>query len=243
MDTLALQVDILRQHNTRDVINPQLLRLLRILRVSATVKCVYGFIILVLYLATQPTTPECSSIISPALVCLFVVLVLEVINGAYRDIFGIHQTHRVSLFFVIFAFLQLPLVVGLMLYIIRVVLPYYLICSTTLVIYLGLYVVLSLFLLVGYFCVRNVEQIQPARATRADHRSIRTTKIKTRSENVCSICLGAFEPREKISTLGCKHEYHHACIAEWMNRSRLCPLCKQVFSQARSTYSNQPIDV
>mgnify|MGYP001040300501 CR=1 FL=1 len=31
---------------------------------------------------------------------------------------------------------------------------------------------------------------------------------------------------EKAVLLPCMHAYHHDCISKWLDRKRLCPLCK-----------------
>ena len=39
---------------------------------------------------------------------------------------------------------------------------------------------------------------------------------------LCSICLEQFEGRE----MPCKHRFHSACIKNWFQIRRLCPLCR-----------------
>ena len=43
----------------------------------------------------------------------------------------------------------------------------------------------------------------------------------------CSVCLSQMETGEEAKRLGCKHVYHPACIDRWLERSRLCPVCKR----------------
>jgi hypothetical protein len=42
----------------------------------------------------------------------------------------------------------------------------------------------------------------------------------------CSVCLLAFEQRDKVTILDCKHLFHQECISTWLlTRRRSCPLC------------------
>ena len=49
----------------------------------------------------------------------------------------------------------------------------------------------------------------------------------------CSVCLSQMETGEEAKRLGCKHVYHPACIDRWLERSRLCPVCKRDVCAAR----------
>ena len=44
------------------------------------------------------------------------------------------------------------------------------------------------------------------------------------------VCLCEYEQGDVLRTLPCFHSYHQACIDEWLNRSKLCPLCKHPIS-------------
>ena len=44
---------------------------------------------------------------------------------------------------------------------------------------------------------------------------------------------GVMETGEEAKRLGCKHVYHPACIDRWLERSRLCPVCKRDVCAAR----------
>jgi HrpA-like RNA helicase len=51
---------------------------------------------------------------------------------------------------------------------------------------------------------------------------------KQDDETNCSICMNEYVPGEILVNLNCKHEYHTACIKEWLyNHSRTCPLCRK----------------
>ena len=45
----------------------------------------------------------------------------------------------------------------------------------------------------------------------------------------CTICLSPFEDGEELAVLtACSHRFHEECIAEWLEQSEKCPLCKKV---------------
>jgi hypothetical protein len=52
--------------------------------------------------------------------------------------------------------------------------------------------------------------------------------------DVCVICTEDFEVGDDLSLLPCKHRhrFHRSCIARWLARSRLCPLCRQALPAA-----------
>ncbi|KAF0896529.1 hypothetical protein E2562_024385 [Oryza meyeriana var. granulata] len=48
----------------------------------------------------------------------------------------------------------------------------------------------------------------------------------------CVICLEDYEAGDDLSVMPCsdRHSFHQACLADWLARSRLCPLCRHVLS-------------
>ena len=67
---------------------------------------------------------------------------------------------------------------------------------------------------------------------REDERAAMPTETYARREDeneneTCSVCLSQIETGEEAKRLGCKHVYHPACIDRWLERSRLCPVCKR----------------
>lgn len=42
----------------------------------------------------------------------------------------------------------------------------------------------------------------------------------------CCICISNVKSGETIRELPCNHQFHSACIGQWLRRSRECPLCK-----------------
>ena len=59
----------------------------------------------------------------------------------------------------------------------------------------------------------------------------------------CSICLNEFADGDKVSPLHCnvKHVYHVKCIAAWLKRSPICPLCKAPISIPEQKQFNKEI--
>ncbi|KAJ1388115.1 Zinc finger, RING-type [Sesbania bispinosa] len=42
----------------------------------------------------------------------------------------------------------------------------------------------------------------------------------------CSICLVEFDDCIEVSSMPCKHVYHHECLVQWLKTSHVCPLCR-----------------
>ena len=42
----------------------------------------------------------------------------------------------------------------------------------------------------------------------------------------CTICLGGFHVKEKVTSLPCLHIFHIQCIKEWLKKHNVCPVCK-----------------
>ena len=46
----------------------------------------------------------------------------------------------------------------------------------------------------------------------------------------CAICLAEFKPGDAVSwshNTQCQHQFHRACIAEWLIKHRECPCCRR----------------
>ncbi|XP_038988023.1 E3 ubiquitin-protein ligase ZNRF3-like [Phoenix dactylifera] len=46
-------------------------------------------------------------------------------------------------------------------------------------------------------------------------------------DNGCSICLEEFELEMEVTRMPCKHVFHGGCLTQWLEKSHLCPLCRQ----------------
>lgn len=57
----------------------------------------------------------------------------------------------------------------------------------------------------------------------------------------CVICLCEFDLEDNVTVLPCKHIYHKECIEPWLvNKSSLCPICKQsIFKNGESRSINE----
>ena len=59
------------------------------------------------------------------------------------------------------------------------------------------------------------------------------------TENACcSVCLSQLENGEEAKYLPCKHVYHPECIDRWLERSKLCPVCKRDVTASTSCGSH-----
>ena len=69
-------------------------------------------------------------------------------------------------------------------------------------------------------------------ATDVEQRKTMFTNLPSReatdneSTTQCSICLEAFKAGEKISRPLCVHEFHAACLWQWMKEHDTCPVCR-----------------
>ena len=55
------------------------------------------------------------------------------------------------------------------------------------------------------------------------------------TENVdvsCSICLGTYQEGQELFILDCGHVYHEGCILEWLEKDRVCPICRKNMSKS-----------
>ena len=43
----------------------------------------------------------------------------------------------------------------------------------------------------------------------------------------CPTCLEAYTPENPKIATQCNHHFHLSCIYEWLQRSRLCPVCSK----------------
>jgi hypothetical protein len=48
----------------------------------------------------------------------------------------------------------------------------------------------------------------------------------------CVICIQDYEVGDEISVVPCsgRHKFHRSCLAVWLTRKRLCPLCRHALS-------------
>ena len=57
-------------------------------------------------------------------------------------------------------------------------------------------------------------------------KEIRNNKDNNSNNNKCVICLCEFEIGDQVSALPCAHVFHTECIADWIKKQCLCPVCK-----------------
>ena len=57
---------------------------------------------------------------------------------------------------------------------------------------------------------------------------IPTEMVYIEAGECCAICLDSFQDGDVGAKVAvCGHLYHHVCIASWLARRRVCPLCKR----------------
>jgi hypothetical protein len=56
-------------------------------------------------------------------------------------------------------------------------------------------------------------------------------KATMASQDPCRICLEEYEEGDMLRGLSCFHNFHQACIDQWLNVSKKCPVCKHDVSQ------------
>ena len=44
----------------------------------------------------------------------------------------------------------------------------------------------------------------------------------------CSVCLEAYDDDAELRELPCGHAFHAACIAQWLEQSAICPVCRKL---------------
>ncbi|KAF9361933.1 E3 ubiquitin-protein ligase rnf13 [Mortierella sp. AD094] len=62
------------------------------------------------------------------------------------------------------------------------------------------------------------------------------SKVKGNEPVECVICLEDYVDEDELRVLPCRHEYHVACIDNWLtNRKKFCPICKRDICAATET--------
>lgn len=51
-------------------------------------------------------------------------------------------------------------------------------------------------------------------------------RFESAEEQQCPICLEAYQEGELLTALRCSHFFHIDCLARWMQRATICPLCR-----------------
>jgi hypothetical protein len=57
-------------------------------------------------------------------------------------------------------------------------------------------------------------------------RALPKVRFESAEQQHCSICLEAYQEGELLTALHCSHFFHIECLARWMQRATICPLCR-----------------
>lgn len=57
-------------------------------------------------------------------------------------------------------------------------------------------------------------------------RALPKVRFESAEQQHCAICLEAYQEGELLTALRCSHYFHVECLARWMRRATLCPLCR-----------------
>ncbi|XP_027343190.1 putative RING-H2 finger protein ATL21A [Abrus precatorius] len=61
------------------------------------------------------------------------------------------------------------------------------------------------------------------------------------NDNVCSICLSEYQPKEMLRTIPeCNHYFHSNCIDGWLKMNASCPLCRNLPHRSPSLSTSLP---
>mmetsp|Transcript_112374 Transcript_112374/g.223291 ORF Transcript_112374/g.223291 Transcript_112374/m.223291 type:complete len:118 (-) Transcript_112374:386-739(-) len=47
----------------------------------------------------------------------------------------------------------------------------------------------------------------------------------------CTICLGTWEPLDRIKVTPCQHAFHENCLVSWLTTASTCALCRRDLSE------------
>ncbi|KAI8333288.1 hypothetical protein EDC96DRAFT_526073 [Choanephora cucurbitarum] len=62
------------------------------------------------------------------------------------------------------------------------------------------------------------------------------------SSNECTICTETYDDKLELTELPCSHEYHSACIRQWLRINSTCPICRQTLAVSISNHSVEFMD-
>ncbi len=87
------------------------------------------------------------------------------------------------------------------------------------------FLLLILALVCHHFCCNNAQG--PIPNAQSVLKRLKSHVMPTDSVEVCSICTEEYKQGEHIRTLPCKHEFHKACVDQWLSTAgQTCPLCR-----------------
>jgi len=70
------------------------------------------------------------------------------------------------------------------------------------------------------------QQIERLPIRKIDLEFLKEKSLTTEDYTKCSICIGEYQNEEEVRTLPCLHYFHKECIDQWLQKNRVCPICK-----------------
>jgi hypothetical protein len=64
------------------------------------------------------------------------------------------------------------------------------------------------------------------RLSEEEIKALPQVRFESTEQQHCSICLEAYQEGEQLTALRCHHVFHIDCLARWMMRAAVCPLCR-----------------
>mmetsp|Transcript_17290 Transcript_17290/g.19483 ORF Transcript_17290/g.19483 Transcript_17290/m.19483 type:complete len:324 (-) Transcript_17290:210-1181(-) len=68
-------------------------------------------------------------------------------------------------------------------------------------------------------------------------RKVNDREVQEKEE--CSVCQSAYESRDDILEMPCKHIFHKECLKPWLNIHNSCPICRYELKTDDREYENQ----
>jgi E3 ubiquitin-protein ligase RNF115/126 len=70
---------------------------------------------------------------------------------------------------------------------------------------------------------------------------VEISEVQVKAKETCPVCTDAFELKEKVLQMPCKHIYHKDCLIPWLERHNTCPVCRfELPTDEKEEKKNEP---